>query len=133
MEDTQTIPTPPTKGPETPNITLPPVSPPTNTITKKPLPILVILVSIILILIITLIAVFLQNRKENAPTEQVIVTPTAAPTPTPIRKPSALSTTDAFIAFSIKNASFSAEISNFTFQEGLFTPPTLDLDLGIND
>lgn len=135
MEHTQTTPTMPIAYPETPVEALPTVSPPppTPTIAKKSLPIVAILGSVILVLIITLMTVFLQNRRTNAPAEQVTVTPTTAPTPTPIRKRSALSNTDAFSSFSAKNASFSAEINAFTFQEGLFTPPTLDLDLGIND
>lgn len=111
-----------------------PVTPSTpHTKEKKQLPIIPLLAGLIALLLIAVLVMFIQGRRANAPTAQIVMIPTAAPTPTPIRKPSVLSGTEAFASFSAQKASFSAEINTFTFQEGIFTPPTLDLDLGIND
>lgn len=125
MEDSQQTPVP-TMEP----IREPPIITASN---KKPLPLISLLGGVIALLLLAILMLFLQNQRAKNVPEEIVATPTAAPTPTPIRKPSALSSTQAFATFSSKKASFSAEINNYSFQEGLFTPPTLDLDLGIND
>lgn len=120
---------------QSPPVTQAPFTPtmPVTTNEKKPVPLIPILGGIILLLLVAVGVLFIQNQKPNIVPTEIVATPTIAPTPTPIRKPSALSLTDAFASFSAEKASFSTEINNFTFQEGLFTPPTLDLELGIND
>lgn len=107
-----------------------PLNPP---IKKPPLPLIKILVGIIFLLFVSLLILIIQSKRTNTIPVEISPSPTIAPTPTPMRKPSALFATEAFASFSAQKASFSSEINNFSFQEGLFTPPTLDLNLGIYD
>lgn len=110
-----------------------PAIPSNPPIKKPPLPLIPILGGIIILLIISLLIQFIQSKRTNTVPVEIAPSPTVAATPTPMRKPSALFATEAFASFSAQKASFSSEINNFSFQEGLFTPPTLDLDLGIYD
>lgn len=107
-----------------------PLNPPVK---KPPLPLMKILVGIIFLLFVSLLILIIQSKKTNTMPVEISPSPTIAATPTPMRKPSALFGTEAFASFSAQKASFSSEINNFSFQEGLFTPPTLDLELGIYD
>jgi len=116
-----------TVAPFTPSI---PTNPP---IKKPPLPFIPIVGGIIILLFVFLLIQFIQSRRINTVSVEIAPSPTIAATPTPMRKPSALFATEAFASFSAAKASYSAEINNFSFQEGLFTPPTLDLELGIYD
>lgn len=100
---------------------------------KSPMPLMKILAGIIFLLFVSLLIQFFQSKRTNIMPVEISPSPTTAATPTPIRKPSALFGTEPFASFSAQKASFSSEINNFSFQEGLFTPPTLDLELGIYD
>lgn len=99
----------------------------------KSFPLVPILTGIIIFLIILISLLYRQSKNTTPPVPKVVVEPTIAPTPTPIRKPSLLSTSNAFTSFSQEKASFSAEMNAFSFQEGLYTPPVLELELGITD
>lgn len=110
-----------------------PVLPANPPIKKSRPPLITIVGGIIILIFVSLLIQFIQSRRTNTVTVEITPSPTVAATPTPMRKPSALFATQAFASFSAQKASFSAEINNFSFQEGLFTPPTLDLELGIYD
>ena len=110
-----------------------PAMPSNPPIKKPPVPLIPIVGGIIVLILVSLLIQFIQSRRINTVTVEIAPSPTVAATPTPMRKPSALFATEAFASFSAQKASYSSEINNFSFQEGLFTPPTLDLDLGIYD
>lgn len=100
--------------------------------TKRPFPLRLAAGGVLLFLFILVLMLILQKKQSSNAPRQTDTTPIlAVPSPTPIRKASVLSTSAAFGAFSSEKASFSAELNTFTFQEGLYTPPILDLDLGI--
>lgn len=104
----------------------------TTTHAKRPFPLGFVMGGVLLFLFIFVLMLIMQNKQSSNVPRQTDTTPTLAlPSPTPIRKASVLSTSAAFGAFSSEKASFSAELNTFTFQEGLYTPPILDLDLGI--
>lgn len=108
-----------------------PSMPSTPPIKKPPLPFIPIVGGIIVLILVSLLIQFILSKRTNTVTVEIAPSPTVAATPTPIRKTSALFATEAFASFSAQKASFSSEVNNFSFQEGLFTPPTLDLELGM--
>lgn len=57
-------------------------------------------------------------------------TPTAIPTPTPIRTLSALASQSAFLSLSTGVASLSSQLRNFVTEDPSLSPPVLDLPLG---
>lgn len=103
-----------------------PVTPPVP-VTSKRNPIIIAL--IIGISIIIAMILFIQSNRSTVSQQQVAVTPTIAPSPTPPQNLSRISTTSAFRAFSEEVASFSAIINSFPLQDGTLTPPVLDTEL----
>lgn len=115
--------TPPISAPVTPQ--QPPVpahrAPNTSTI------IIAILSSIIVLGIVGFI--FMQYNAGRQTTQVAEPTPTAFPTPTPVLALSQIATTSAFMSFTERVASLSAQINGFSLQDGALNPPALDTEI----
>lgn len=123
LQTQQTVPTPVAATPDAPAPTAPP---------GKPRMMRYAMVGIVLILVVGIAALYKKTQITSVAPE-VKTTPTSVPTSTPSRHLSAIATTSAFRAFSENVASLSATINAFTLQDGSFTPPALDLDIGFSD
>ena len=113
-----------------PNIPQTPLEPPVAhvaPVASKQTPI--IIAAIIGVSIIISMMLFIQSNHNTVPTEQIPVTPTIQPSPTPPQNISRISTTSAFHAFSEEVASFSPTMNSFPLQDGTLTPPVLDTAL----
>lgn len=119
----QTVPTPVAViTPDAPAPTAPP---------GKPGMVRYAMVGIALLLVLGIVVLFKKTQTTSV-TPEVKTTPTSVPTSTPSQHVSAIATTSAFRAFSENVASLSATINAFTLQDGAFTPPALDLEIGFS-
>lgn len=119
-------PTPPPPGNQTvPGSASQPPSP-----LKKWLPLLFVLGAILTGILVFII---LQGMTKRPAPEQITVIVTPTPSPTPIRTPSSVATTSAFIAFVDHVSSLSSQIEEFEKDDPALSPPSFVLPLGFSN
>lgn len=86
----------------------------------------------ILFFIVVLSTLVFMKSQVNS---RKVVVPSPTPfeiiTPTPLRKPSFIASSSAFMQFTDEVASFSARINSFTMQDATLTPPIFDTAIEI--
>lgn len=111
----------------TPSEQLVPPPPPA----EKPKKRIGIIVGILVFVALLISLLFMQSQKNS----DDLVVPTPTPfeiiTPTPIRKPSEIASSSAFIEFSNEVTEFSNAINSFTFQDATLVPPLFDTTIEI--
>lgn len=140
MTDTPNIqPLPDSSAPmehNAPDIT--PVAPPDTapqiqTEAKRILPKNIYIAGGVLLVAILITAILYIKSTLQAPAAPVAVpTPIIVITPTPMRMPSRIASSSAFVTYQNAVASLSGTINAFTILDSTLTPPVLNTDLGLS-
>jgi hypothetical protein len=113
--------------------TPPPPKQPVNMLPDKDklLPLILAFFAIVTGVLLFFVLKQLQKKSEAPPPVTIIVTPT--PSPTPIRFPTNISTSSAFLDFEGSVASYASNLNAFEKNDPSLSPPSLVLPLGFSN